>query len=189
MREDEADTPYTEYFSAGSGRLYQFYSETGFGLDAEAGHGTHTAGSAAGATLATPANTSSLCDAGDVLGCIGECMTTAEADAASTDSFLTWNTLCPQFDCDSLGDPCLDGEVAQTLTDNGGVARGAKISIFDVSIDGSAVWGSLAENGLWNATSGTGCMLHANSWGGDADCNVDAETVAYDTYMYEASRR
>lgn len=189
MREDYAGSPYDEeVFSTTGGRVYSWYDEPGFGLDMEAGHGTHTAGSAAGSTLATPAETVT-CETGSEVSCIGKCLTTAEATEAASDNLLTWDTLCPQFDCDGgAGSSCLSDDVAETLTDNGGIARGAKISVFDVSIDGTAVWASLAENGLWDATEGTGCMLHSNSWGGDADCNIDSETVAFDQYMYEVSR-
>lgn len=164
-----------------------WYDELGFGLDMEAGHGTHTAGSAAGSTLASPAETAT-CEAGSEVSCVGKCLTTAEATEAALDNLLTWDTLCPQFDCDGTSGACLSDDVSETLTDNGGIARGAKIAVFDVSIDGAAVWASLAENGLWDATEGTGCMLHSNSWGGDFDCNIDSETASFDQYMYEVSR-
>ena len=161
-----------------------WYDELGFGLDMEAGHGTHTAGTAAGSTLAAPAETVT-CEAGSEVSCVGKCLTSAEAAEAATDNLLTWDTLCPQYDCDGGGGACLSEDVSETLTANGGIARGAKIAVFDVSIDGNAVWASLAENGLWDATEGTGCMLHSNSWGGDLDCNIDTETTAFDQYMYE----
>lgn len=187
MREDFAGSPYTEEFTTEDGRVYSWYDELGFGLDLEAGHGTHTAGSAAGSTLATPAEPVT-CEAGSEVGCVGKCLTPAEAAEAASSNLLPWNILCPQFNCDGSVGACLSQDVSETLTDNGGVARGAKISVFDVSIDGTAVWASLAENGLWDATEGTGCMLHSNSWGGDGNCNIDSETAAFDQYMYEVSR-
>lgn len=188
VREDYAGSPYGETFGTQNGGVFSWYDEPGFGLDMEAGHGTHTAGSAAGSTLATPAETVT-CEAGSEVSCVGKCLTTAEATAAAADNLLTWDTLCPQFDCDGAGGACLSDDVSETLTDNGGIARGAKIAVFDVSIDGTAVWASLAGNGLWNATEGTGCMLHSNSWGGDLNCNIDSETASFDQFMYEVRRR
>lgn len=188
VREDYAGSPYGETFGTQNGGVFSWYDEPGFGLDMEAGHGTHTAGSAAGSTLATPAETVT-CEAGSEVSCVGKCLTTAEATAAAADNLLTWDTLCPQFDCDGAGGACLSDDVSETLTDNGGIARGAKIAVFDVSIDGTAVWASLAGNGLWNATEGTGCMVHSNSWGGDLNCNIDSETASFDQYMYEVRRR
>lgn len=190
MREDYVGSPYDdEVFSTLNGDIHNWYDEPGFGLDMEAGHGTHTAGSAAGSTLASPAETVT-CGAGSEVSCTGKCLTTAEAADAAADNLLTWDTLCPQYNCDGgSGEACLSEDVPETLADNGGIARGAKVAVFDVSVDGSAVWASLAANGLWNATEGTGCMLHSNSWGGDFDCNIDSETASYDQYMYEVSGR
>lgn len=187
MRDDYLGSPYGEYFDTPDGAVYSWYDEPGFGFDLEAGHGTHTAGSAAGATVTTPAETAT-CDTGRELGCLGECMTTAEANAAVEDVLLQWKVLCPQFDCDESGGTCLSEDVAETLESNGGVARGAKLSIFDASTNGAAMWAFVAGNGLWNATVGTGCVLHSNSWGSDADCAIDSATVAFDQYMYEVRR-
>eukprot|EP00903_Cladosiphon_okamuranus_P018381 g16907.t1 len=184
VREDYAGSPYGETFATTRGGAFSWYEESGFGFDMEAGHGTHTAGTAAGSTLGKPAETVT-CEAGSEVGCIGKCVTTWGAAEAAADSLLTWDTLCPQFNCDGLTGACLSEDVSETLTDNGGIARGAKLAVFDVSIDGNAVWASLAENGLWDATKDTGCMLHSNSWGGDYDCNMDAETATFDQYMYE----
>lgn len=184
VRDDYPESPYGEYGSLTTGRVFPWYEEYGFGMDMEAGHGTHTAGSVAGETLSTPAETV-VCPAGSEVGCVGECTSTDAED----DGLLTWNRLCPQFDCDGFaeGDGCLSDNVAETLSDNGGVARGAKISVFDASIDGTVIWASLVGNGLWNATTGTGCMLHSNSWGADGLCTIDSETVEFDKFMYEVS--
>ena len=163
------------------------YYSIGFGQDLEDGHGTHTAGSAAGAALNSPATTVT-CATNETLGCIGTCLSWLEEAILLTDDFPTWDTLCPQFDCDNFGDPCLSENVSATLTESGGVAQGAKISVFDASVDGVLVWASLAMNGAWESTNGTDCFLHSNSWGGDNDCTVDSQMVAYDEYMYEVSR-
>lgn len=161
-----------------------YFSASGFGEDLADGHGTHTAGSAAGATLANPATTVT-CDDGDFLGCIGTCLTSSEITDLLADFALSWDTLCPAYDCDNLGLSCLDDDVSATLTENGGVAQGAKISVFDASLDGTAVWASWALNGLWESTNGTESYLHSNSWGADESCTVNSESVTYDGYMYE----
>ena len=168
----------------------QFYTDSdysgGYGLDLEDGHGTHTAGTAAGAVLSSPATTVN-CTTNEALGCIGTCLNAAEEILFLYDNVPTWDTLCPQFDCDNFGDPCLGENVSATLTENGGVAQGAKISVFDASTDGVHVWAPPVLNGLWESTNGTDSFLHSNSWGIDNDCNVDSLTVVYDEYMYEVS--
>lgn len=185
VKPDDLTQSFGSGFYTTEGRTYYWYSASGFGEDLEDGHGTHTAGSAAGVTLNNPADTTTC--ATDHLGCMGDCLSDTEVLTLPVDDVLDWDTLCPEFDCDGWGDPCLGDDVSQTLTDNGGVARGAKVSVFDASVDGTHVWGSLALNGLWNSTAGTGCVLHSNSWGGDGDCYVDSESATYDQYMYEVS--
>ena len=159
----------------------------GFGSDLEDGHGTHTAGTAAGAVLNSPATTVT-CAIDETLGCIGTCLSTEEEAFFPADDFPTWDTLCPQFNCDNFGDPCLGEDVSATLTESGGIAQAAKISVFDTSADGEGVLASQALNGVWESTNGAGSFLHSNSWGSDNDCNVDSRTVAYDEYMYQVKR-
>lgn len=163
----------------------EYYYFSGFGQDMLDGHGTHTAGSAAGAVLNSPAETDT-CSSDENLGCIGTCLSALEEASLLPDGTAMWDTLCPQFGCDATaGDTCLGADVGETLTENGGVAQGAKISVFDASVDGLLVWASLALNGLWESTDGTDSFVHSNSWGSDNDCNVDSQSVAYDEYMYE----
>lgn len=78
----------------------------------EEGHGTHTAGSAAGATLNDPAETA-VCSSTDELGCIGECFNSSELESFIEDiSYpLNFDTWCPQHECDGYGEdyvPCMD---------------------------------------------------------------------------------
>ena len=41
--------------------------------------------------------------------------------------------LCPRYDCDGLGEEyCLDDDEGSTLAAHGGIARGAKLAIFDI---------------------------------------------------------
>lgn len=175
-------------FSTAYGNVFPWMDPYGFGVDTPDGHGTHTAGSAAGASLTTPAK-SETCSGTDRLGCLGECLNTTYVDALlNGGNWLgDFATLCPQFDCDGNGDhiACLDEDVATTLTENGGIAQGAQLAIFDVSIDGLSIFADSANTGLWAATDGTGCMLHSNSWGSDTKCVMDASSVLYDQYMYE----
>ncbi|CAM9375513.1 unnamed protein product, partial [Sphacelaria rigidula] len=178
------------YTSNGAGP-YQWFTSSGFGADTEDGHGTHTAGSAAGAPLNDPA-VPDTCTGTDTLGCIGGCLNTSYVTSlignlalALVPDFDTW---CPQFECDGYGadtEPCLDEDVSATLTENAGMASGAKLAIFDVSFDGQGVWASVAVNALWEATEDTGCMLHSNSWGSDSYCTTTFEGTQYDQYMYE----
>lgn len=161
-------------------------SLTGFGEDTEEGHGTHTAGSAAGATLNSPADAGS-CSEEEELGCIGGCVSEVNLESMLDNNELDWDALCPQHECDGLSGSCLGEDVAETLTSNGGVAQGAKLTIFDASADGDSMWTNLALNGLWDATSGTNAFLHSNSLGGDGACNVDSECITYDQYMYDVS--
>lgn len=186
--DDPGDSP---YFSTTDGGQYTWYSSYGFGMDMEAGHGTHTAGSAAGATLNDPAETV-ICSGTDELGCIGGCLNTSYVETllSSTFHLADFPTWCPQFDCDGYGEDyefCLSEDISTTLTENGGMAQGAKLSIFDTSLDGSAIWGSLAGKGMWTSTEGTGCLLHSNSWGADQYCTVDQEAILNDEYMYDVS--
>lgn len=150
-------------------------------------HRTHTAGTAVGDTLECP-DTTETCAPEQTLGCIGQCLSMNDDTSLLNDGFRTWDTLCPQFDCDNFEDPCLGEDVCATLTKARGVAPGAKISFFDVSVDGYNVSAYLAMNGLWESTNGTGSFLHSNSWGYDNDCCVDSLTLAYDKYMYEVRR-
>lgn len=185
---DDPGEPSFFYTSNGRGP-YQWYSSYGFGLDMADGHGTHTAGSAAGATLNDPAETD-VCSGTDELGCIGGCLNTSYVTSLLDNNvhladFATW---CPQFDCDGNGadyEFCLSEDISGILSENGGMAQGAKLAIFDTSVDGNAIWGSLAGNGMWTSTDGTGCLLHSNSWGADQLCAVDKESVLNDEYMYE----
>ena len=167
---------------------------TGFDEDEAAGHGTHTAGSAAGATLNTPAETVE-CDGDKVLGCVGGCI---EADGTrSSDDLVTYDyqtsyaedidRICPMFACDDEVEQwCLSDDVGQTLTEHGGMAQGAKLAIFD-TFTGDVGLVDYPGNGLWEPCLEAGCKLHSNSWGGDYMCEVDALDLEYDDFMYKVS--
>lgn len=173
------------FTSSSQGERLYWYDIGYFGEDFAGGHGTHTAGSAAGVTLNNPAE-AGTCSTGE-LGCLGGCFDSTDLDGAVTNGVLDWATLCPQHDCDGLTGACLSEDVSETLTENGGAAQGAKLSILDASLDGVTMWSSLALNELWVATEGTGCFLHSNSLGADVLCVMDSASVTYDLYMYEVS--
>lgn len=157
-----------------------------FDGDDAAGHGTHTAGTAAGSTLNSPAETVE-CDAGLELSCVGGCFDPTE----STDDLVTYymqvsdlDRQCPMFGCDADSGLCLGDDVAETLTENGGMAQGAKLAIFDVSAAGADAE-VLAQpgNGLWEPCLEAGCKIHSNSWGSSI-CVTGPDNILYDEFMY-----
>ncbi|CAN0545123.1 unnamed protein product, partial [Ectocarpus sp. 12 AP-2014] len=69
-----------------------------------AGHGTHTAGSAAGATLNDPAETIT-CSGDETLGCVGGCIDESETTDDLVSSAIQMalpdlDRLCPMYGCD-----------------------------------------------------------------------------------------
>lgn len=152
------------------------------------GHGTHTAGSVAGAVLGIPSETVT-CPGLDVLGCVGGCISTTafdddllspEGQASSADL----DRLCPSFDCGGYPEEiCLGDDVDETVIEHGGMAQGAKLAIFDVFYSDFGL-GSLAGNGVWEACLEAGCKIHSNSYGGDNLCEMRETDVEYDDFMY-----
>lgn len=181
-------------FVSSGGVRFPWIDADEYETDDPAGHGTHTAGSAAGATISSPANTTS-CPSDRVLSCVGGCISENAVfgdDLVSSFSQLLaqadLDRLCPEYDCDGWDEEvCLSGDAATTLTEHGGVARGAKISIFDVFTNSFTFGTYLAGNGMWEAPMEIGGKLHSNSWGGDLGCRVDAYDILYDEFMYEVS--
>lgn len=158
----------------------------GFGTETPGGHGSHTAGTAAGAILTTSTATCDE-DAGESPGCVGGCI---DATALQSNLEFDVDTMCPEYECDGYGadyEFCLQDDAQTVLASNGGVAQGAKLAIFDASPDGARVFATLAGNGLWEAANGTGAVVHSNSWGSDTLCTVDPTSAAFDEYMYNVS--
>lgn len=180
--------------STSDGRFIYWVPGDSFGQDDAAGHGTHTAGSAAGATLARPADPVT-CSGADQLSCVGGCIdadaTFSIDDLASLQNQLFGSIdidrICPMFGCgDATTDACLGDDVSETLTDHGGMAQGAKLAIFDVFLKNSGL-SYYAGNGLWEACMDAGCKLHSNSYGGDGSCTPSSMEQAYDDFMYNVS--
>lgn len=181
------EQPYGDYLTTTFGSEFPWLDPEGFSTETTGGHGSHTAGTAAGTTITFPVQLEA-CARGEELGCLGGCLDSNTIEDLTSDFIFDPDTLCPRFDCDGYGkslNNCLDDDTADMLTRNGGVAPGAKLAIFDVSLDGTFVWAELALNGLWEATSETGCKVHSNSWGGTGICTVDDQAVSFDQYMYE----
>lgn len=158
------------------------------------GHGSHTAGSVAGATRNVPAETVT-CNEPRELGCVGGCID-RDAPVWSDDvnpysSQSPWHgdidRVCPELSCDDTTEPwCLSDDVSQTLTEHGGMAQGAKLSIFDVFY-GEHSLSHYAGNDLWQPCAEAGCKIHSASIGGDVWCVPDAITMVYDDFMYKVS--
>lgn len=183
-----------DYYDSPGGKRYYFVDADEYGDDYAAGHGTHTAGSAVGATISSPANMTT-CPSDRVLSCAGGCIDEyglygddLVSYTSQTSALADLDRLCPKFDCDGMSsDVCLSDDTGTVLADHGGMARGAKLSTFDVFAEDSSVGTYLPGNGLWQPPLEIGGRLHSNSWGGDLDCRVDAFDIMYDTFMYEVS--
>lgn len=177
------------YYTTHGGEQFPWYSADGFVTETPGGHGSHTAGTAAGVAINAQVETTT-CDeeAGERVGCVGGCLTSADADELTSNAVIDVDTMCLAFECDGQGtdfEPCLENDTPGILATHGGVAQGAKLALFDSSSDGVTIWASLAGTGLWIAAEDTGAMVHLNSWGGDTFCSVDVTTASFDRYMYE----
>eukprot|EP00752_Nemacystus_decipiens_P002497 g2346.t1 len=179
------DSP-TSSFSYG-GVTYPFLPPDGFGEDDPAGHGTHTGSTAAGSAPTSPAETTA-CDADQDLSCAGGCIdATYSTDDLVSYSFQRNFTIdidrqCPMFGCDEESEPCLGDDVGVTLAENGGIAQGAKLAIFDIAAE-EAILADNPGNGLWEPCLEAGCKIHSNSWGGFI-CATTALDILYDEFMY-----
>ncbi len=172
----------------GSSYYYSWIPADGFGDDEKAGHGTHTAGTAAGSTLNNPAETVE-CAAGETLSCVGACVDAVGSD----DDLVTYyyqaddiDRQCPMFGCDDETEPCLGDDVATTLSENGGIAQGAKLAIFDVASDEDFL-SDFAGNDLWEPCLEAGCAIHSGSFGSDGTCELGALDIVYDDFMYQVT--
>lgn len=194
VKPDSESSSGSSFFSTISGGRYPWVTGDEFETDAVAGHGTHTAGSAAGATLNTSAVEVS-CLSPKVLGCAGACI--SDDSTLSTDDLVSSyfqetftydiDRLCPMFDCGGQDEKlCLSDDVGTTLAEHGGMAQGAKLAIFDI-FSGLYSYGSFAGNGVWEACLEAGCKIHSNSYGGDFICETSSGDIAYDNFMYQVN--
>ena len=184
-----------ESFTTSEGGQYPWLPGFYFENDDVKGHGTHTAGSAAGATLNTPAETVA-CSEPKELGCAGGCIdpdVTGFSDDLNPSSYYRSpyaediDRICPMFGCDNTTEPwCLSDDVSQTLAENGGMARGAKLAIFD-AFAGRYGLTETPGNGLWEPCLEAGCKIHSMSVGADILCYVRPLDIEYDAFMYKVS--
>lgn len=133
---------------------------------------------------------------------MGGCIDPDDADGDDLvpgDSYYYWyyyppdedlDRLCPRYGCDGFGEDsvyCLDDDEASTLADHGGVARGAKLAIFDVLDDYTGVGVVMAGRGIWDPAIEAGAKIHSNSWGSSSFCEYDFFDVIADDFMYLVS--
>eukprot|EP00903_Cladosiphon_okamuranus_P006848 g6670.t1 len=187
VKSDDIADPNNGSFTSEGGDKFPWLPADEFEFDDKAGHGTHTAGSAAGATLNTPAELVT-CEAGKVVSCVGGCIDETADDDDLVSSYAQYADIdrhCPAFGCDDTdGAECLSDDVSETLTKNGGMAQGAKLAIFDVFYEDYGLLDHIG-NGLWEPCEEAGCKLHSNSWGGDYGCEITPLDLLYDEYMHE----
>ena len=192
VKSDDIAEPIDGSWTSSEGQQFPWLPADDFEYDDRAGHGTHTAGSAAGATLNNPAELAT-CEAGKTVSCVGGCIddgafATEDDLVSSYYQYADIDRLCPAFGCDETESAgCLGDDVGETLAQNGGMAQGAKLAIFDVFHD---LYGLLdyVGNGLWEPCAEAGCKLHSNSWGGDYGCYIAPMDLMYDEYMYEVGK-
>ncbi|CAM9464026.1 unnamed protein product [Laminaria digitata] len=202
---DGEETPHGHYFeelaypfssSTGEGGYFYDVSTGGFQGDSVEGHGTHTAGSALGATLNTPAETTTCSETTKDPGCVGGCIDADRSswgdDLVSLPAYSPYgygadvDRICPMLGCDDeTAQWCVSDDVGETLAENGGMARGAKLAFVDVfDVDDTALV-DYAGNGLWEPCLEAGCKVHSNSWGGAPECFVTSLDIVYDDFMYK----
>lgn len=146
---------------------YSFTGGFGFYKDVVAGHGTWTAGCAAGSISASSTGTEATCYGDELPGCAGGCIASDEVDSMLENDVFNIDLYCPLYDCDDTTGVelsyCLSDDPVETLHQNIGVAPGAKISVFDVSYTGEDLLVRLAGNMVWESAMGTGAKIHSNS--------------------------
>ena len=181
----EDDYEISDYFS--------FYSSVGgFHRDKAGGHGTHTTGTAAGNARDSSYTTQSCPGEQSEPACAGGCISPEDVTDYLANGVFDTETNCPAYECDGEGldsPSCLGEDVVETLIHNEGIAPEAQIAFFDISFTGSDYNVEVASNFLWNATFGTGAMIHSNSWGSYTGCQTRELEFTYDTFMYEVRHR
>lgn len=196
-----ASPAFGESWATSNGGRFPWLPAHDFGKDVPRGHGTHTAGSAAGVTLSAPATTQ-VCGEGKELSCVGGCVKSKDADGED-DLLSEWedvylfaphdavdlDRLCPRYDCDGLGEKyCLDDDEGSTLAAHGGIARGAKLAIFDILDEYYGIGVEMAGSGIWEPAMEAGSKLHSNSWGNSHFCEYLPSDVLHDNFMYNVRK-
>ncbi|CAN0227366.1 unnamed protein product [Scytosiphon promiscuus] len=162
----------------------------GFYKDVIGGHGTWTAGSAAGSISPSGPFTAETCHGDELPGCAGGCIEASEVESMLDNDYFHFDLYCPMYDCDGTTDLalsyCLSDDPVETLNQHGGVAPGAKISLCDIGYSSKeGLYVFLAGNLVWESAIGAGAKLHSNSWGYSTMCQLLEDDLLYDSFMYE----
>ena len=164
----------------------------GFHKDTVDGHGTWTAGIAAGSISEKSGFAGETCDDGELPGCAGGCIGASDVDENSNNGMFDLDTFCPMYDCDGNGFTypyCLGDDPVETLYQHGGVAPGAQIAVFDASYTGVEMYAHYGGNLVWEAARDTGAKIHSNSYGYETFCQLTEAEFLYDTFVYEVRCR
>ena len=188
------DTTYSTSSSPTTSTTTPYSSFTGgFHKDTVGGHGTWTAGSAAGAISDGTGVAEADCYGDELPGCAGGCFSASILDEYLDDDIFDLDLFCPAYECDGNGvsySYCLGDDPVETLHQHGGVAPGAQIAMFDASYTGlGEVYAVFAGNHVWESAVDTGAKIHSNSYGGETFCEVTEDEILHDTFMYEVSSR
>ena len=164
----------------------------GFHKDTVNGHGTWTAGSAAGSISTGAGVAGAECYGDELPGCAGGCIAGSTINENLGDGMFDLDLFCPTYECDGEGfsySYCLGDDPVETLRQHGGVAPGAQIAVFDASYtaDGGFFVAEFGGNLVWESAIGTGAKIHSNSWGFHTFCQLTENDFLYDTFMYEVS--
>ncbi|CAN0345646.1 unnamed protein product [Pylaiella littoralis] len=187
------DTSYSSTYSSTTSSTASPYSSVsftgGFYKDTVGGHGTWTAGIAAGAISERSGVPDEGCYGDELPGCAGGCIMTSEVDEMLNNEYFDIDLFCPMYECDGDADMaysyCLSDDPAETLYQNSGMAPGAQIAMFDASYTGFDAYVEYAGNYVWESAVETGAKIHSNSWGFATFCELTEFEYLYDTYMYE----
>ena len=188
-------SPVASPSSSYSSSIYSSFSFTGgFHKDTVNGHGTSSAGIAAGAISDEAGVAGAVCHGDELPGCAGSCIPASIVDENLENGMFDLDTFCPTYECDGNGfsySYCLGDDPVETLHQHGGVAPGAQIAVFDSSYTGEDgyVGADYGGNLVWESAMGTGAKIHSNSWGFDTFCQPTEDDFQYDTFMYEVSHR
>lgn len=178
--DDSPDDPSSDFPSTSS--------SGGFHKDTVGGHGTWTAGIAAGAISAGSDVAPASCKGDELPGCAGGCVKASGVDKMLDNGAFDLDLFCPTYECDGDADLaysyCLSDDPVETLYQNAGVAPGARISMFDASYT-NIPFANFAGNLVWESAMNTGAKIHSNSWGITTFCQETELEFLYDTFMYE----
>lgn len=119
------------------------------------------------------------------MACVCGYLTWSHAGYFLVNGVFDIDARCLMRDCSGVTSSCLSDDVMKTVEDNGGIARGSNLAIFDGSVRGRYIYAHYAFSGLWESTEETGCVVHSDSWGLGNSCESGFKTMEYDSCMYQ----